>query len=82
MANVRFEVGGRTVSPDRFADELEKGIYSQVSENISKALRGVRCVEHGEVPTVIVKGRSMKDLKFEVHGCCQDLIDRSFKQLK
>lgn len=82
MSNVRFEINGRSVSPSRLQDEFEKAIYSQVRDNIAKALRGVRCSEHGEAPTVIVKGRSMSDLKFEVQGCCQDLIDRSLKQLQ
>jgi hypothetical protein len=82
LADIRFEVGGRSVSPDRFSDEIEKAIYSQVRDNIAKALRGVRCPEHGETPKVVVKGRSMKDLSWEVHGCCQALIDRAVQQLK
>lgn len=82
MIDVRFEVGGRKVSANRFASELEKAAFTQVRDNITKALRDVRCSEHGARPTVVVKGTSLDNLKFEVHGCCENLIQRSLQKLQ
>jgi hypothetical protein len=82
MIDVTFEIGGKKVSPNRVRDELGKVILKQVTENIKKALSSVRCPEHGEHPRVIVKGRSMDSLNFEVHGCCQNLIDLATSKLK
>jgi len=82
MIDVTFEIGGKKVSPNRVGDELEKAIFKQVTENIKKALSSVRCPEHGEHPNVVVKGRSMDKLNFEVHGCCQNLIDLATSKLK
>ena len=82
MIDITFEIGGKKVSPNRVGDELEKAIFKQVTENIKKALSSVRCPEHGEYPKVIVKGRSMDKLNFDIHGCCQNLIDLATSKLK
>ena len=82
MIDVKFMVGGREVSPDRFGNEIEKVTFKLVKEKISKNLSSVRCPEHGQYPKVVVKGNTLKDLKFEVHGCCQKLIDSAKEKLK
>lgn len=82
MIKVTYEIGGRKVSPDRIGDELEKAILKQVTENIIKALSSVRCPEHGKPPEVIVKGRTIDKLNFEIQGCCQKLIDLATGKLK
>ena len=82
VVDVRFEVGGRKVSSAGFANAIERAIYQQVRDSVVTALRGVTCPEHGQSPAVVVKGRSMDNLAFEVSGCCQDLIDRSLRKLR
>lgn len=82
MIDVRFEVGGRRVSGDRFASEVEKAILTGVQNNIRQALRTVTCHDHGGRPSVVVKGSSLNNLTFEVHGCCEDLVKRSLEKLK
>lgn len=81
MVNISFEVGGRKVSSDQFGDALEKEALKQITDSIKKKLSSVRCKEHGERPSVKIKGKGLSDLKFEVCGCCQDLIDQATKKL-
>lgn len=82
MINVTFEIGGRQVTPHRVGKELEKVFLKHMIDNITKALSSVRCSEHGQHPKVIVKGPTMNKLNFEVHGCCQDLINLAISKLK
>jgi hypothetical protein len=82
MIDVTFEIGGRKVSPNRLGDELEKAILSEVAANVKKALGSVTCPEHGQRPKVIVKGRDIKNLPWEVTGCCQKLVETAMKRLK
>jgi hypothetical protein len=82
MVDVTFEIGGRKVSPNRVADELEKALLSEVAANVKKALGSVTCPEHGQRPKVVVKGRDIKNLSWEVKGCCQKLIDSAMKKLR
>jgi hypothetical protein len=82
LIDFSFEVGGRKVSGNRFADEIEKAMFQQVKDSVSKALSGVRCPEHGKYPSVVVKGSTLNNLHFEISGCCEDLIKRATAQLK
>jgi hypothetical protein len=82
MIDISFEVGGRKVSPDRIGDELGKAILKEVARNVKTSLASVRCPEHGQHPRVTVKGSSLDKLSFEVHGCCQTLIDAAVRKLK
>ena len=82
MINVSYEVGGRKVSLGQFSSEIEKAVLTQVTDNVTKALSSVRCQEHGQYPSVVVKGASLDELQFEIHGCCEDLIARATQQLR
>ena len=82
MIDITFEIGGRKVNPNRTGDELEKAILSEVAANVKKALSSVTCPEHGQRPKVIVKGKDINNLSWEVEGCCQKLVDDAVKKLK
>lgn len=72
MSNVRFELNSG----------WDKALARQIADNVSKKLSSVSCPTHGGRPEVVVKGRGLDDLRFEVHGCCEDLVQRSLKQLQ
>ena len=82
MIEITFEINGRKVNPNKIGNEIEKSILQQVSNDIKKALSSVRCQEHGQAPSVTVKGKSLDNLSFEVKGCCQELIDEALKKLQ
>jgi hypothetical protein len=72
MINVRFE----------FNKGWEKDLAREISGNVAKLLQGVTCPEHGERPRVVVKGRGLEDMSFEVHGCCESLIQKALSRLQ
>ena len=82
MIDISFEIGGRKVNPNQIGDALKKAVLQQVADSVKKSLSSVRCSEHGQRPTVKVKGRNLDNLSFEVKGCCQSLIDQALKKLK
>ena len=82
LIDFSFEVGGRKVSLDQFANEIEKAVFQEVKDHVSKALSAVRCPKHGKYPSVVVKGTTLNALHFEISGCCEDLIKRATAQLK
>jgi hypothetical protein len=56
-----------------FEDALNRAAFSQVRDNVGKALRGARCGVHGKVPErVEVTGHDLKSLGWKVYGCCED----------
>lgn len=81
MFDIKFEINGRSVRPERIKDELERAFMVEVKDNIEKAIRGVRCTEHHQGPTVTVRGKKLDQLRIEVSGCCDDLIDRVSRRL-
>lgn len=82
MIDVSFEIGGKKVHPNNIGDALEKALLGEITSNIKKAIGSVKCSEHGNSPSVKVKGRSLDKLSFEVGGCCQGLIDTALKKLQ
>lgn len=80
--DISFKLNGRKVNPNNMKDELEKAIFKDITGQIKKKLQSVSCKEHRGKPKVTVKGQSMKNLTFEVSGCCQMLIDEATAKLK
>lgn len=78
---VRFEINGRKVSPDNWRNAVERALLEQLREQIQAKLRGLRCTKHNQQPHVTVAGASLNQLEFQVHGCCQELIDRAAEAL-
>lgn len=68
MIDIEFKLNGRKVRLNDIANELERAMLKQVQDNIAQKLRGIRDPETGEAPKVIVKGRGLNDLSFEVSG--------------
>ena len=64
------------------ADDLEKAVMQAAAEEITKRVRNVRCPEHGEYARIVARGRSTKDIKFDVSGCCEKLIEEVQRKLK
>ncbi len=56
------------------ADELQKAIMEKV--------RTIRCPDHGKYAKIVAKGRSPKNMNFEVSGCCDKLIETVQNNLK
>ena len=78
---VSFEINGRKVSPQNWGNAVERALLENLKEQIQDKLRGVRCAEHNQQPRVTVAGSSLDQLSFQVHGCCQKLIDQATKAL-
>ena len=82
MLDISFKINGRTVNPRRIGDELEKAVLTEIGDSIKKSLRSVSCPTHHQQPKVVVKGRDLTSLSFEVSGCCEELIQKATSKLK
>jgi hypothetical protein len=56
------------------AKDLEKAIMQTAAESITEKVRSIRCPEHGQHAKIVARGRSSKNLTFDVSGCCEKLI--------
>ncbi len=82
MIDITFEINGRKVPPSNMGNALDSAMLQSVKNSISKAVGSTRCPEHGQKPKIKAKGRSLDSLKFEVSGCCDNLIGEVKKKLK
>lgn len=60
---------------------IEKAAIEAATEHVKKAVGSLRCSEHSKSPIVKIKGSSLKNLSFEVSGCCEDLIAKVQRKL-
>jgi hypothetical protein len=81
MIDISVEINGRKVNPNNIDDALEAAMLSQVSDSIKKSVGSIRCKEHNKAPKIVIKGRSLDNLSFEVSGCCDTLIEQVSKKL-
>ena len=81
MFDISFEINGRKVRPNQLANTLEQAVFKNVADSVAKSLRHVRCPVHHDRPKVKCVGRNIQNLKFEISGCCQDLIDQATRKL-
>ncbi len=80
--DITYEINGKKVNPKRLGNELEKVVLAEAANNIKKKLESVICAEHKQRPTVKIIGKNVNDLKCEVEGCCQQLIDDATAKLR
>ena len=74
MFNISFEINGRKTDPRNIANVLEAAALKQVELSIRNSVGSLLCREHGQAPRILVKGNGLKNLSFEVSGCCESLI--------
>lgn len=82
MFDIKFKINGRTVRPNQITNELEKAMLQEISNSIKKAVSSVRCPTHGEAAQILGTGRTIDKLKFEVTGCCDELISEVRRRLQ
>lgn len=62
--------------------EIERAVFDTLVEGMEQTVKSVRCPEHGQTTTVVLKGRSLQDLSWEVAGCCQQAMDAVTRKLQ
>ena len=76
MIHVSFEVNGREVNPRDFGHALERAALEEITKDINRRVGSVRCRTHGQSPRIVAKGRSVDKLTFDVHGCCDEVVEQ------
>lgn len=74
MFNISFEINGRKTDPRNIANVLEAAVLKQMESSIRNSVGSLRCRAHGQTPRILVKGNGLKNLSFEVSGCCEALV--------
>jgi len=82
MVSVEWKINGRSVSSSSFKSAIEQAIFSKVSENIAKKIGSYKCKTHNQHAKVVVVGKSLDSLKFNVSGCCEEFITEVKSKLK
>lgn len=75
MIDISFELNGKEVNPNNFGNALESIVLDSVSDSIQKSIGSLSCTEHHKKAKILVKGKNLKNLSFEVSGCCDNLMN-------
>ena len=75
MAVVKFEIGGKFVSPAQITHPLEKRVYESIVASFNQRFGFLKCPTHREEPVFVVRGPSIDRVDFEVTTCCSQLLD-------
>jgi hypothetical protein len=73
MLKLDFKVKGRSVHPDRMAEELTKAIKEEALDAAKKTITSVRCPVHGTHPTQIHVLTESGQMRFRYEACCEEL---------
>lgn len=78
MVKTGFKLNGRSIRPDQLARELKGAMTKQfedsVKKRVSQTVSQVRCRAHGQVARVTFHGNPTSGMRFDVSGCCDDLV--------
>lgn len=81
MFKLEWKVNGRKVRPDQLGTEMmkmfESGVTKQAEQKVQEKLAHLRCDVHGETPRVTARGRELEKLQFNLHTCCDEMMDRA-----
>lgn len=81
MVDVSIEINGKTVKPESMSDALDILFLKYVTEKIEDTCSSISCMEHDGEPSIIVKGKNIDTLEYEVYGCCKDFVNKVKKRL-
>ena len=59
------------------AKDLDKVVQDTVLEGARQTCRRIRCPQHGKTPTVTGARKTPKGFSFEIHGCCDEVVERA-----
>lgn len=79
--SLEYTLNGRDVSAHEWERGLEAAMLENVSQQVEQELSSMRCLTHHQAPRLRVTG-SAAHPKFEVTGCCKQLIDRPTQALQ
>ena len=82
MIDISFEINGKTVEPENMKDVLDITFMKHIRESIENTCATIRCPEHGGKPSIIVKGKDLDTLSYEVTSCCEKFINEIYNRLK
>ena len=82
MADISFEIKGQLIEPDSMPDILDILYLKHIREKLENSTDAIRCRKHAAKPAIKVKGDSLETLRYEVTGCCEDLIEETRKKIK
>lgn len=77
-----YTLGGRKVSRDQFFEGLEGEIRKTASENVTREVQRVRCPKHGREARVTEVRQTRDGFRFEVSGCCDELVERAKRAIR
>jgi len=63
-----IRLNGRTVRPDQLRNELERSMLRSIEAEVKDRLRYVLDPVTGERPKVVMEGRSLDRLSFQISG--------------
>lgn len=73
MVKLEWKLNGRTVPPNRVADELAKSIKQAATDKVKHAIALVRCPVHGGGASNIRVERMGSKMNFTFNACCDGL---------
>lgn len=68
MLETKFEIDGECVDTCDIANDLERSIVESIAAELRTALANVQDPTTGELPTVIIRGRSLEDITIAIEG--------------
>lgn len=77
MIEIEFILRGKTIEIDEVEDLRERAVLKQIQRSIIERVGETRCVKHGAVPRLTAAGARVDALKFDISGCCQDLLTKT-----
>ena len=78
---VTFKSGGKEVSGSGIGDALAEAVMDAAKKQIRDKIESVRCPVHGGNARAEFKEGSDKQLRYEIHGCCDSLVQQVKKSL-
>jgi len=59
---------------DEGSRELDEEARQKVEAYVAARVGGLRCPDHGALPTIVCSGTRLDNLRFDVKACCQKMI--------
>lgn len=81
MITIKYQIDEEKVDSNNFTDKQVKDFFSKIKTTIMDKLPEMKCKNHGKEPKIIIEGKDLNNLSYEITGCCENVKKEILEKL-
>lgn len=73
---INYRIGGKNVPLERIGDLSLRAVLGNAARDVREKVGKLSCPSHDGTLVVEIQGQSGSQVRYTVHGCCENMTER------